>query len=236
VVKQDLLFKELPLSEEYMTEEEQIEQLKRWLKQYSSTIIAGIILAVVIMTSWRMWENYHNKILYHASGVFDEMLALRAQNETHDASVQADKLIHHYKKTPYAQMASLMLARDAIANKNYSEAEKRLNWVMDHSKTAPVREIARLRLARVFIAEKKADEALSTLDHVDDDSFIGLVDEVRGDAYLLQNNKALAKESYQKAIKELPKEDVAQTPLLQIKLDNLAAGNDPVHTLGNNDS
>jgi predicted negative regulator of RcsB-dependent stress response len=223
-----LLFKEMTLTEEYMTEQEQIEQLKRWLKQYSSTIVAGIVLAVILMASWHFWETYHNKVLFHASNVYDEMLALRAQNEISPAAVQAKKLMQHYKKTPYAQMAALMLARDAVINKNYADATKHLTWVIDHSKTAPIRQIAKIRLARVYIAEKKTTEALDILKNVDSDSFAGLVDEIRGDAYLQQNEKAQAKAAYQNALQELPKEDVTQTPLLQIKLDNLATVSDSI--------
>jgi predicted negative regulator of RcsB-dependent stress response len=223
-----LLFKEMLVSEEYLTEQEQIEQLKRWLKQYSSTILAGILLAVVIMSSWHFWDTYHTKVLSHASNVYDEMLALRAQNESAPAAVQAKKLIQHYKKTPYAQMASLMLARDAVANKNYDEAIKHLTWVIDHSKTAPFRQIAKIRLARVYIAQKKTTDALDILKSVDSESFAGLVDEVRGDAYMQQNDKAQARIAYQNALQELPKEDVSQTPLLQIKLDNLATVSDSI--------
>lgn len=211
---------------EYMTEEEQIEQLKSWLKQYGLTVIAGILMALAILGIWRYWENYHTKLLFHASNIYDEMLVLRSQNEANETVTQAQKLISHYPKTPYAQMAAFMLARDAVVNHQYPEAIKQLTWVIDHSSVPSIREIAKIRIARIYLAEKQPDDAFDILKKIDSKSFTGLVDEIKGDAYLLQNNTAKAKESYQLALQALPKDEVTQTPLLQIKLDNLASASD----------
>lgn len=206
---------------DYLTEQEQIQQLKTWIKQYGLTILMGILIALIITSGWRYWQSYKIKILTHASGVYDEMLALRAQGNTSGSIVQAKKLLSHYPKTPYAQMAAFLIARDAVLRKNYPEAILQLNWVMDHTKVNSIREIARLRLARVYIAEKKPQDALNSLAKVDDKSFAGLVDEIKGDAYFSMNNKASARHAYQLALQELPNAEVTR-PILQMKLDNLA--------------
>ncbi len=209
---------------EYLTEQEQIQQLKNWIKQYGLTILAGIVMALIITSGWRYWQNYRNKILTHASMVYDEMLTLRAQNNSDRANVQAKKLLSDYASTPYAQMAAMLLAREAILKKNYPEAITQLNWVMDHSKDQSIREIARIRLARLMIAQKKPDSAIELLKNLDDKIFIGLVDEVRGDAYAAQNNVASARKAYQLALSEIPNAEVSR-PILQMKFDNLAIEN-----------
>ena len=209
---------------EYLTEQEQIQQLKNWIKQYGMTVLAGILIALVITSGWRYWQNYQNKILTTASVIYDEMLALRAQNNADGASVQAKKLINRYASTPYASMAALILAREAIVKKNYPEAINQLNWVLDHSKEASLREIARIRMARILIAENKANESLTLLKKLEDNSFIGLVDEVRGDAYAAQNDKNAARQAYQLALNEIPNAEIAR-PVLQMKYDNLAVEN-----------
>lgn len=206
---------------EYLTEQEQIQQLKGWIKQYGFTVLAGVVIAFIITSGWRYWQSYQNKILTHASAVYDEMLTLRAQGNINDTLVQADKLLSHYPKTPYAQMAAFMLAREAVLKKNYAEAVKQLTWVIDHTKDTSMRQIARLRVARILITDKKADSAIDLLKKVDDESFNGLIDEVRGDAYLSMNDTASAKQAYQKALDELPNAEEIR-PLLQMKLDNLA--------------
>lgn len=205
---------------EYLTEQEQIQQLKTWVKQYGPTVLLGIILAVVTTTGWRYWQNYQNRILVHASNVYDEMLALRAQNNNADATVQAKKLLAHYRKTPYADMAALLLARDAILKKEYSEAIAQLNWVIDHTRNTSLREVARLRMARVFVAEQKPDAALDLLKKVNDKNYIGLIDEVRGDAFLAKQDPTAARTAYQLALQELPNAEVTR-PILQMKYTNL---------------
>jgi predicted negative regulator of RcsB-dependent stress response len=206
---------------EYLTEQEQIDLLKSWVKQYSLVILAGVLIAVVAITGWRYWQQRQNKILVHASAVYDEMLTMRAQNDSTTTLVQAQKLFSHYPHTAYGQMAAFMLARDAIIKKDYPEAEKRFNWVIDNSKISSVRQIARIRLARVFIAEQKPQAAIKELQTVEDKSFDGMTDEARGDAYLALNNTTMARQSYQQALAELPNADVVR-PLLRMKYDNLA--------------
>lgn len=209
---------------EYLTEQEQVQQLKNWIKQYGTTILAGIIIALIISAGWRYWQSYRYKILSHASVVYDEMLTLRAQNNTDGASVQAKKLISHYPKTPYAPMAALMLARQAVFQNNNAEAIRQLNWALDHSKDSSLREITRIRLAQLLISEKKPEAALDLLKKMDDKNFVGLVDEVRGDAYITQNNTSSARQAYQLALSEIPGAEINR-PVLQMKYDNLAIEN-----------
>jgi len=205
---------------EYLTEQEQIQQLKTWLKQYGPTIVLGIVLALIMTTSWRYWQNYQNKVLMHASSVYDEMLTLRAQNNEDGAIVQAKKILAHYRKTPYADMASLLLARDAVLKNDYPEAIKQLDWVIDHSKNTSMREIARIRVARILLTEQKPDEALKLLKKMNDKNYIGLVDEVRGDAYLIKQDPNAARKAYQLALQELPNAEVTR-PILEMKYANL---------------
>lgn len=205
---------------EYLTEQEQIQQLKTWLKQYGPTIVLGIVLALIMTTSWRYWQNYQNKVLMHASSIYDEMLSSRAQNNEDGAIVQAKKLLAHYRRTPYADMASLLLARNAVLKNDYPEAIKQLDWVIDHSKNSSMREIARIRIARILLTEQKADEALELLKKISDKNYIGLVDEVRGDAYLIKQDPNVARKAYQLALQELPNAEVTR-PILEMKYANL---------------
>jgi predicted negative regulator of RcsB-dependent stress response len=217
------------LTEELLTEQEQIEQLKNWIKQYGLTVLAGVVIALIMVSCWRYYQRYQDRILTHASGVYDEMLTARAQNDAaslDNAKVQAGKLLSDYPKTPYAQFAAFTLARDAVAHQNYPEALKQLNWVLDHGTDDSIRQIAEIRMARILITENKAGDALATLEKVYDTSFKGLIEEVKGDAYLQQKDYPNAKAAYHLALTSLPKEEAAEKPLLQMKLDNLATAND----------
>lgn len=209
---------------DYMTEQEQVEILKNWIKQYSLVILMGVVIAAITITGWRYWQQRQAKILSHASAVYDEMLTKRAQNDPGATLVQAKKLFSHYPQTTYGQIAAFMLARDAITLKNYEEAEKHLNWVLSHNKTPSIKQIARIRLARVLITEQKFEQAIKVLEKIEDKNFNGLTDEVRGDAYLGMKKLDMARQSYQQALADLPNAEVIR-PLLQMKYDNLATTN-----------
>lgn len=206
---------------DYLTEQEQIQQLKNWIKEYGLTILIGVILALLITSGWHYWQNYRHKNLSHASGVYDEMLTARAEGNAIELKVQAEKLISHYPKSPYAQMAAFMLAREAVITENYTEALHQLNWVLEHTSVPAFRDIARLRIARILIATNKAPDAITVLHQVDDSSFKGMASEIEGDAYLSLNELDRAQHSYQLALKELPNPE-ATRPILQMKLDDLA--------------
>ncbi|MFZ2314963.1 MAG: tetratricopeptide repeat protein [Gammaproteobacteria bacterium] len=206
---------------EYLTEQEQIELLKNWVKQYALVILAGVVIAVIAITGWRYWQQRQTRILNHASAVYDDMLTMRAQNNAAGTLIQAQKLFTHYHQTVYGQLAALAIARDAVNKKDFDEAKKQLNWVIGHSKVASIRQIACLRLARLQLAEQKPEESLKTLDDVDDKNFLGLINEVKGDAYLAMKKPDEARKAYADALKTLPNADVLR-PLLQMKYDNLA--------------
>ncbi|EKD74180.1 MAG: Transmembrane protein [uncultured bacterium] len=212
---------------DYLTEQEQIQQLKNWIKQYGLTILAGIVIALIAAAGWHYWQSYRNKILAHASLVYDEMLTSRAQHNTDAAHAQAQKLLVHYPRTPYAEMAAFMLAREASVKKNYLDAIQQLNWVLDHSSDHTIREIARVRLARLLLIQQKPDEALHVLKKLEDKNFIGLVDEIRGDAYAAENNQNAARNAYQLALVEIPNAEVTR-PILRMKYDNLAVENNKI--------
>lgn len=209
---------------EYLTEQEQIEVLKNWIKQYSLVILAGVVIAIIGITGWRYWQQRQNKILTHASAIYDEMLTARVQNNADTMLTQAQKLRTHYPQTTYSQLAALMLARNALIQHHYAQAEEPLNWVINHSKIAALRQITRIRLARVLIAEQKYETAVKALEKIEDKNFNGLTYEVKGDAYFAMKNIPMARQSYQQALINLPNAEVIR-PLLQMKYDNLAVEN-----------
>lgn len=217
----DPVTEDIPLTE-YLTEQEQIELLKNWIKQYSLVILAGVVLAVVAIFSWRSWQQRQTRILTHASSHYDLMLTKRAQNDSVGTVTQSQKLLEHYPKTAYGQMAAFMLAREAVIKHNYPEAQTQLNWVIKHSNIPSLRQIARLRLARILITLQKPEEGIKVLKKIDDKSFNGLIAEVKGDAYLAMKNPSLARDAYQQALSDLPNAETIR-PLLQMKYDNLAA-------------
>jgi predicted negative regulator of RcsB-dependent stress response len=206
---------------ELLTEQEQIEQLKKWIRLYGIPSIFGIIAGIAIFYGWNAYQAHQTKVLTQASSLYDEMLTDRSQANVAATDTQAGKILEDYAATPYGEVARLMLARDAVSKQDYREGLKQLTQVMDHASNASIREIARLRIARIYLAQQKPQDALTLLQSTDDKAFAGLAEEVTGDAYQALNNPAEARKAYTRAIQKLPNAEDLR-PILTMKLDNLA--------------
>lgn len=205
--------------EVYSTEQEQIALLKKWLKTYAPPVILGILIAIGIGFGWNRWHSANIQTTEAASVVYVNMIGATLDHLDSEAGLMANSLIQKYSNTPYAQFASLLLAKQAAENGAYDEAAKRLSWVIDKTDIVPIKQLAKIRLARVNIAAGKPQDALDELNTVDDRAYIGMIDETRGDAYMALKQTAKAKAAYQAAQTALPP---SATGLIEMKLANLA--------------
>lgn len=205
--------------EVYSTEQEQIALLKKWLKTYAPPAILGIIIAVGIGFGWRHWQNANIQTTEAASVVYVNMVGATLDHLDSEAALMANTLIEKYSKTPYAQFASLLLAKQAAENGVYNEASKRLNWVIQKTDVPAIKQIAKIRLAKIEIAENNPEVALDLLNTIDDQAYLGMIDETRGDAYKALKKTAQAKAAYLAAENALPP---SADTLIQMKLANLA--------------
>lgn len=208
----------------YATETEQIEQLKRWWHQYGKSTLAVVIIGFLISWGWHAWQKQHERLLQTASVVYERLLTSVIRDDQVAVQKQATRLFQHYPRTPYAQLAALILARKAVYDGDLTAAKKKLNWVIKHGESSALKELARIREARILATEGKLKEALELVSKVDDKAYLPLVEDIKGDIYMLMNNKDAARTAYQNALKGLPAYEIMQ-PLILMKLDDLAVEN-----------
>ncbi|MCK4608658.1 MAG: tetratricopeptide repeat protein [Gammaproteobacteria bacterium] len=206
--------------EGYVSDKEQIQLIKDWWKKHGTTILIAIVLVVGLSSGWRFWQSYKAKHAAEASVLYEQLLTAGINNKSADMKLYTDHLRKDYKHTPYASLASLMLAKADVATNNLGDAQKDLAWVVKHGKPDSIQQIARLREARVLLANNKAKQALKLLDKVDDKAFMPAISEARGDIYASQGNKAKALQQYKISLQESPKNSVL-TPALQMKINQL---------------
>lgn len=204
----------------YSTEEEQVERIKKCLKEYGPTILISILIVVAGTFGWRYWNNREYTLHADASNYYEQLVNSAASNNTAAVTSQAAALMKNYKNTPYAKLAALQLARQDVLEGKMSEAETQLRWVMEQSNANNLKQIARNRLAKLLIAQKKPEEALKTLTKVDDEAYRAAINILRGDAYTALNKTQEAKQAYKAALAALPEKSDSR-PLLEMKLMNL---------------
>lgn len=206
---------------EYETEEQQVEALKQWWADNGRSIIFGVVLGLGAIFGWRGWQDHQTNQAEGASLAYSQLSEYVEEKAYEKASEQFDAIKSDYSSTPYAELSGLMIVRAEIEQKQLDEAEKIATWVVNNATQSDVKRIAQIRLARLQHALGRTDSAIATLDKIDlTQAYTGQIEELRGDLYLAQGEKAKARDAYSRA--KASNTVVEDARLLQIKLDDLA--------------
>lgn len=215
---------------EYLTEEEQLEALKRWWKENGKNTVAAVVVAVGGYFGFEFWQEQTRIAQEQASAKYQMLIeavvtapgeaASDAQLAT--AASLAKELKSEAGSSFYGQSAALFMAKVAVQASELDKAEAELKWVLEQEPEQSVALVTRQRLARVQSAAGRHDDALTTLSAVDAGSFAATYAETRGDILLRQGNSDAARGAYQLALQLQSADGSAQGSALQAKLDDLA--------------
>ncbi len=209
------------MTEDLLTDDEQLEHVKRLTAEYGPWILGAIVIGTAFVFGMRYYEDHRNEVALHAAAQFDAMTSALQHNDPVRTRQIADGLIKDYPTSPYADQAKLVLARLYVTEGQDASAIAPLTEVMNGSKDTELRHIARLRLARVLIDQGKPDEALNLLADPAG-AFASPYHEVRGDAFVAKKDSSRALKEYQAALIQGAANN-AQSSLLELKIDDLGA-------------
>jgi predicted negative regulator of RcsB-dependent stress response len=203
-----------------LEEQEQLDDLKAFWKQYGNLISWVLVLALGGFAAWNGWNYYLRDQGAKAGALYDEIdraaLALDSERATR---IFAD-MRERYPRAVFTQQAGLIAARVAAEKGQYDAARASLGWVAESGGETEYRAVARLRLAGLLLDLKRYDEALKQLDGIDGDAFAALAADRRGDIFLAEGKSEDAKAAYQKAWAAMdPKVDYRR--LIEAKLNLL---------------
>jgi len=206
----------------FETEEQQVEALKKWWREYSKAIITGGVIGFAVLFGSRMWFNHQHQQAVSASMEYEQLRAELADGNGESVAQRANYLMDTFPDSPYAVAAAFALAKIKVESGSLDEAGRLLNWSLDHATLPEYQQIARLRLARVLLAQEESGQALTLLGQTDPEPFASAYQELRGDIYQAQGKVDEAREAYQRALDLLA--DAGNPRLLQMKLDELGDG------------
>ncbi len=213
--------------DEYLSEREQADQLRRWLRENWIWLVAGVVLTLAGYYGYRWWEARQAARSAAAGERFSAMLEAIGAGRREDGVKIAGEVTGEYADTPYADQATLVLVRLDVDAGDFAAAEAKLARVADGSKDPELRTVARLRLARVQLAQGRYDAALASLDAVSTPSVDARVLELRGDVLLAKGDKAGALDHWRMADAAVSAKpgSAAQldSELLKLKIDELGA-------------
>ncbi|MGE8498326.1 MAG: tetratricopeptide repeat protein [Pseudomonas sp.] len=208
------------------TDDDELAVIKDWWQRNGKPLLAGAILALVVVFGWQGWQKYQTNQSQGASVVYQQLLeaALAPSGQPDAAKVAelANTLKNDFGGTHYAQYGSLFVAKVAIEAGKLDDAATELRAVVDKPADDTLAELARQRLARVLAAQDKVEDALKLLDGDADKAFLASREELKGDLLVQLGRSDDAHAAYTKAKAALSEE--AAVGGLQMKLDDLAKG------------
>ena len=202
---------------EQYTDDERVEDLKKWWKDNGASILIGIALGVLTIFGWQYWRSHRDAQAEQASQAYEAFLAVAEKPDADLARQQGQAVLTDFPKSPYAALTALRLAKLAMDGGDAATTRQRLEWVIANAKLDEIKDIARLRLVRVQLAAGQLAEAEKLLDSVATGSLNAEREELRGDVYLAGNDPAKARTAYAAALAA-----GGGQGLLQLKIDNLA--------------
>ena len=201
---------------DYLSDEEQIDALKRWWQTNGTFLIVGVVVAILAVVGWRFYQAQVAEQVAVSSDLYESYLEEEAGSDARAAIVE--ELATQFPGSTYHAFAVLFEANAAVEAGDLDAAAGLLADVAESAEEAEMRDLARVRLARVLHQLDRTDEALTALTDVKGEGFRAQVAELRGDLHVITGERDLAFQAYEAAMEGV--ENEAERPLLKMKLDN----------------
>jgi len=195
------------------TEEEQVEQIKKWWNSNGKQIIAGAVIGLAGIWGWNTYSDYQDKQSLNARSLY---LSYASDSSNLGAY---DKLTTDFSSSSYSDQAILLMAKYLFDSGSYTQALGVIEPLINNPSSV-IANTAALRAASIHLQLGQHDQALLILERQSEDGFSGLIYNLMGDIYLDLGNRADAQKYYRLAIDNVS-ENSNLSQLIQIKLDDL---------------
>ncbi len=205
-----------------LEEQEQLDELKHFWKQYGSAITWLLIVVMGSYASWNGYQYWQRQQSTKASALFDEVERAVSAGDIAKVERSWNDMRERFPGTTFAAQSALLAAKTLQQTDKLEAAALALKWASENASDEASSQLARLRLANLQIQQKALDEALKTLSKPFTPAFAGLAADVQGDIYASQNKSAEAVKSYTQAWSQL-EESNEYRRLVAAKLNALGA-------------
>jgi len=220
---------------EHLSDEEQLENLKRWWKENGLFTIAAVVLCIGGYFGWDNWKANQQQKMETASELYQQMMEVaivepgQKANDTQHRLVNelATQLKEEFSSSQYARYGALLVAKLAVEKNDLDAAAEQLRWALDDADEG-LGLVIKLRLAKVEASRDNIDLALSMLYGVDAQTLSSAYAEARGDFYLMKGDKTAAYEAYKQALDLATDIDNRVGPVLELKLNQVTPASESV--------
>lgn len=200
--------------EQFATEEQQVEAIKRFWKDNGLAIIAGAVIGLGGLWGWRYFTEQQLVSKEEAS------IEYQAAVEAAIDEKSTEKLIAFTDQTDqpgYKAISELILATQHVEKRDYDAASDVLENLIVSEKDSPLAAVASLRLGALQLEQSQYEAAISTAENIKIESFQAQSLVLKGDALTALSRFEEAKAAYELALEKSPNDTS-----VQMKLDNVA--------------
>ena len=212
-----------------LEEQEQLDQLKYFWKQYGNAITWLLILVMGSYAGWNGYQYWQKQQSTKAGALFDEVERAASSGDTSKLERSWNDMKDRFPGTTFAAQSALLAGKTFQQAEKYDAALAALKWAAESASDEASAQLARLRLAILQIQQKAYDDASKTLAKPFTPAFTGLALDIQGDLYMSQNKPQDAVKAYTDAWSKLEASNEYRR-LVQAKLNALGA--DPEATKG----
>jgi predicted negative regulator of RcsB-dependent stress response len=203
---------------DYLSDEEQVERIKKWWSANGTSLIVMLALAIGGVIGWRYYNEYS---LAQSEAASDSYRAFLDTRQAGDESLKlASEMDPAHSGTAYEVFTLLYQARDASELEDWDYASDLLVRSIEIADEEVVKDLARIRLARIRYQLDQPDAALALLGAALSTGFASDVAELTGDIHLRRGETSLAIDAYKAAL-ESASEGTART-LIELKLSSIS--------------
>ncbi|PKH02897.1 hypothetical protein CXF72_09280 [Psychromonas sp. MB-3u-54] len=209
--------------EGYETEEQQVIAIKSWWKENGNTLMIAAVIGLAGLWGWRFYNESVITGQEEASQAYSDMLV---KFESQGSEAGLDNLrafIADNQNNNYGVLAALLLAKEAVKQKDFALAKAQFVQLQSQNEYAPLNAVINLRLARVEGQLGEYEQALKTLTLITEASFLAKANQVKGSIYLKMGDTEKARSAFQNAVNA---SEGNVGPILQLQFDDLAIVND----------
>lgn len=206
-----------------LEEQEKLDELKAWWKQYGNLVLLAVIAAAITVAGWGGWRWYERNAALQASQLYETLAAAARAGDAKALRDAGGALTEGHARSLYASMGALAAARFHFDRGEAKSAKAQLQWVVERSSADDFRDLARLRLAALLLDEKEYDEALKLLADKPLDAYAAQFAALRGDLLVARNQPAEARAAYQLALEKAHSSAGAFRDSVQVRLDALGS-------------
>ena len=213
---------------EHLSDEEQLENLKKWWREYGVIAITVVTLSVGGYFGSVFYKERQQSQAEEASVLYQQMMevALVSPGQTLDDTQYklveglASQLKDSFSSSQYARYAALLMAKIFVEKNDLDEAAEELKWALNDADEG-LELVIKLRLARIEASRGNIDLALAMIDDTDAGTMASAYSEAQGDFHLMKKDEVSAYKFYLQSLDQSLEHDSSHVQILKLKLNQV---------------